>query len=402
MLEQPQFGQRLKALRLERGLSQAALAGRTISTGYLSRLESGARAPTARVVSYLAEQLGVPESAFVETRSTSLARVLASVTSAGDGTDVDALVAALRLDDGHEPELRWQALWLLARHHQDQGAHDEQYQLLVELDQLAGQLGAPELNARVRTQLSQCLRNLGEYVKAREYAAEAVELATGLGVSDRTAALHALISADAEAGRLVEAREHADLLVKLAGTAPGTGSVKALWTWAMVSVRLGDRPAAQDAIEQAMLELDSHEDLQLWIRLRLAAVSLYLQSAPVQAEPASALLEEVRPVIDLVGSELHQQEAQSLRAHLAFEQRRHADARELIDEVNAREVRLSFRDRIRLDALRGRLMIIEGDADGGGDLLQRLAGEAHEAQNVELAADIWRQLAEALRGQAAP
>lgn len=46
MLQQSEFGPRLRALREKRGLSQAALAKGGISTGYLSRLESGARRPT--------------------------------------------------------------------------------------------------------------------------------------------------------------------------------------------------------------------------------------------------------------------------------------------------------------------------------------------------------------------
>jgi transcriptional regulator with XRE-family HTH domain len=399
MVDQPRFGQRLKALRVERGLSQAALAGEVISTGYLSRLESGARAPTPRVVTYLAERLGVAESAFNATTTTSLARVLASVTSADDWTDVDALVHALRVDDGREPELRWQGLWLLARCRADQGAHEEEYRLLVELDALATELGVPELHVRTRTQLSRCARILGDNVKAREYAAEAVERSADLGPADRTAALHALISADAEAGRLVEAREHADQLVKLADTAPGTASVKALWASATVSIRQGDHRAAQDALERALLGLDSREDLELWIRLRLAAASLYLQSTPAQVEQASTRLEEVSPVVALMGSELHQQEVLSLCAHLAFAQERYADARELVGRLDGRDVRLSFRDRVRLDALGGRLQIIEGDTDGGVERLQQLAKKAHDAHNVELAADIWRGLAETLSGR---
>jgi transcriptional regulator with XRE-family HTH domain len=395
-VEQPQFGQRVKALRLERGLSQAALAGEQISTGYLSRLESGARAPTARVVSYLAERLGVAESAFQATRTASLARVLASVTSADDETGADALANALRLDDGQAPELRWQALWLLARLRAQQGDHEEEHRLLLELDALTRELDVPELHVRVRTQLSRCVRILGDNAKARDYAAEAVELSAGLPVPDRTAALHALISAEAEAGRLVEAREHADLLVKLADTAPGTASVKALWASATVSIRQGDHRAAQDALERALHGLDSHEDLQLWMRLRLAAASLYLQSSPAQVEPARVRLDEVGPLIGRVGSELHQQEVLSLRAHLAFEEERYADASELAGQVDTRDVRLSFRDRVRLDALRGRLKIIEGDTDGGLELLQRLAKEANDAHNLELAADIWRGLAETL------
>jgi hypothetical protein len=39
-----------------------------------------------------------------------------------------------------------------------------------------------------------------------------------------------------------------------------------------------------------------------------------------------------------------------------------------------------------------------GHAEEGVALLQRLAQQAHEAHNVELAADIWRRLAEQLAG----
>ena len=58
MATESPFGLRLKALRQQQGLSQAALAGNEISTGYLSRLESGARNPTERVIAYLAQAAG--------------------------------------------------------------------------------------------------------------------------------------------------------------------------------------------------------------------------------------------------------------------------------------------------------------------------------------------------------
>ncbi|MGN5376796.1 helix-turn-helix domain-containing protein [Streptomyces lasalocidi] len=62
MLHQPAFGRRLRKLRQARGLSQTALAGDGMSTGYLSRLESGARQPTERAVAYLAVRLDLEPS----------------------------------------------------------------------------------------------------------------------------------------------------------------------------------------------------------------------------------------------------------------------------------------------------------------------------------------------------
>jgi hypothetical protein len=58
--------------------------------------------------------------------------------------------------------------------------------------------------------------------------------------------------------------------------------------------------------------------------------------------------------------------------------------------------RLSFREQIRLRSLEGHLQIMDGRTEEGVAVLQRLAQQAHEAHNVELAADIWRRLAELL------
>ncbi|MET7835797.1 helix-turn-helix domain-containing protein [Micromonospora sediminicola] len=400
-MEQPQFGQRLRALRLGRGLSQAALAGNYISTGYLSRLESGARQPTPRVVAYLAERLGVEESAFLaQARPTSLAIVLASVTSGTPRDSADRVAEALRLDDGRAPELRWQALWLLAGLRSDEGAHETAYGLLTELLALAEELDVPELLVRTCTRMSRCLRVLGDNVQAHEYAQRAVTLSTELALPDRTAALHVLISTEAEAGRLGEARRHADLLCALTEGTPGTAYVEALWASATVSMRQGDHRASQEVLERALRLLDSHEDLKLWMRLRFAAASLYLQSTPAQAAAARARLDEVAPVVEMIGSELHHQELLSLRAHLAFEEGRFAEARELAGRIDDSGGRLSFRDQLRIEVLRGRLRIVEGDTEAGIEHLQRLAQSATAAHNLELAAETWRSLAETLSAPA--
>ncbi|MEU5910532.1 helix-turn-helix domain-containing protein [Micromonospora sp. NPDC047527] len=400
-MDQPQFGQRLRALRLGRGLSQAALAGDYISTGYLSRLESGARQPTPRVVAYLAERLGVEEAAFLsQARSATLAIVLASVTSGVQPDSAERVAEALRLDDGRAPELRWQALWLLAGLRSDEGAHEAAYALLTELLALAEELDVPELLVRTCTRMSRCLRVLGDIMRAREYAERAVKLSTALALPDRTAALHVLIPTEAEAGRLSEARRHADLLCALTEGAPGTAYVEALWASATVSMRQGDYRASQEMLEQALRLLDSHEDLKLWMRLRLAAASLYLQSTPAQVAAARARLEEVAPVLRMIGSELHQQEMLSLQAHLAFEEGRFAEAQELAGRIDDSGGRLSFRDRLRIEVLRGRLSIVEGDTEAGIAHLQRLAHNATAAHNLELAAEAWRSLAETLSAPA--
>jgi transcriptional regulator with XRE-family HTH domain len=55
------FGQRLRELRLARGMSQAELARQAeVTTNYISRLEGGGAAPGIDLVARLASALGVP------------------------------------------------------------------------------------------------------------------------------------------------------------------------------------------------------------------------------------------------------------------------------------------------------------------------------------------------------
>ncbi|ELS58927.1 helix-turn-helix domain-containing protein [Streptomyces viridochromogenes] len=396
MVELPAFGRRLKELRMERGLSQAALAGDDMSTGYLSRLESGARQPTARVIAYLAERLQVDPCVFEEPGVGSVAEALALATSADGDEALQKLAAALELSPAVDPTLRWQALWLLADAHARRGARQEESVLLEELVRTSEELMLPELQCRARTQLARCLRTLGDIPRALKAGQEACRLAYDhkLSVQDTGAALLTLVSVEAEAGRLSDARAHADDLVELVAERNGTLRAEALWAAATVNFRQGDSATARDLLEQALTELDSRLDLVLWMRLRLAAASLYLQSSPRQLDECRRRLDEAESALSLVGTPVHQQEMLTLRVHLAFEEGRYADARAAHDELVLDELRLTYRDRIRLDMLHNRLLILEGQAQQGVQQLRELAERAQQTSNIDLAAEIWRTLAE--------
>lgn len=54
------FGQRVKALRLERGLSQEAFADKCgLDRTYISGIERGVRNPTLEVIAVIADGLGI-------------------------------------------------------------------------------------------------------------------------------------------------------------------------------------------------------------------------------------------------------------------------------------------------------------------------------------------------------
>src|SRR5258708_8563884 len=62
------IGQRLKRLRLERGLSQRELAAPGVSYAYISRIEAGTRQPSVKALRRLATNLGVTAD-YLETGS---------------------------------------------------------------------------------------------------------------------------------------------------------------------------------------------------------------------------------------------------------------------------------------------------------------------------------------------
>ncbi|MFJ4903498.1 helix-turn-helix domain-containing protein [Streptomyces sp. NPDC088727] len=400
MLRQPAFGSRLKKLRLARGLSQSALAGDGMSTGYLSRLESGGRQPTERAVAHLAERLGLQPSDFEEPSAGSLAHAITLATSAfaptGAATTAEGLREAYAAESHESPALRWQALWLLARARRLEGDFVGERAHLEELVRLGDEVALPELRVRGLTRLARCLRSFGEIQTALAMGEDAHRLAceADLGVEDRAGVLLALASVEAEAGRLPDARVHADELTDLVEGRADTLWAEALWTAAAVRVRQGDHAGAQHILERALAGFSSGEDLTLWVRLRIAAGRLYLQKVPADPAAAELRMDEAEAALVYVGTESLGQELAGLKADLAFVTGRYDDARVLLAGL-ARDELMTYRDRVRFDILRYQLRVFEGD-ESGVQGLRALAEEAQRSGNIDLAAEIWRVLAEAL------
>ncbi|MFE5602995.1 helix-turn-helix domain-containing protein [Streptomyces coelicoflavus] len=397
MLQQPAFGRRLRKLRQARGLSQTALAGDGMSTGYLSRLESGARQPTERAVAHLAERLGLDAADFEEPAGGSLAHALTLAASTGSDAALETLREALAAEGHETPVLRWQALWHLARQRRVQGDHTGEREYLEELVRLGDQVGLTALRVRGLTRYARCLRSLGEITDARDAATTAHGLARddGLEADDRAAVLLALVSVEAEAGRMPDARAHADELVELVAGRSDAVWAEAMWTAAAVSVRQGDHAAAEARLEEALEKFDSGEDLVLWLRLRTATGRLHLQKRPPDPRAAERCATEAESALVFVGTPGLRQELTALKADLAFLTARYDDARVLLGELSRAQPMMTYRDRMRLDILRHQLRIRSGDT-GGVQGLRALAEQAQADANIDLAADIWRILAESL------
>ncbi|MFJ9024930.1 helix-turn-helix domain-containing protein [Streptomyces sp. NPDC102259] len=408
MLEQPHFGRQLRKLRLERGLSQAAVVGEGMSTGYLSRLESGKRRPTGRAVSYLAQRLGVEVAALTELRAGGcLGRALASATSAPPGTDnAAALLQAVRDDEHDDPVGRWQALWLLGQISDSRGDYEQERVHLRELIELSDLIAAPDLQVRSHAQYARCLCALGRARAAEPAAVTALTLARAerLPAADVLAAQTVLIGVETGLGRLDAAERHVrELENELLPTAAPQLAAEALWTASVVADRQGDHRTAQSRLEGALAQLQGGGDLALWTRLRTAATAAALQMSPPRVAAAERWLGEAGVVLELIGTPAQLQEVRALRAHLAFHQGRLDEARSLCCALSSDgELRLPHGDRVRLAVLEGRLMILEGRVDQGVAALHRLGQQATDARNLDLASHVWQSLATTLADVHAP
>ncbi|MEW2620523.1 helix-turn-helix transcriptional regulator [Streptomyces sp. NPDC048106] len=407
---QPAFGRRLRALRVARGLSQAELAGPELSAAYLSRLESGTRPPTERVLSLLCARLDVTPADFSPPVGSPLARALAAVATAGGAPrTARELEEALSKDEDGDAALRWQAQWLLADYYHAEGRHHDEMRLLPELIALSDAIDLPDARVRSRVRLARRLRAIGDLTEARAAAEDAHTLSLTCRLPDQDVAEAALtlISVDAATGQLAEARRRADELAESLGRSTGDGPhgqvskrlrTEVLWTAAAVALRQGDRQAATDRLRAALDGMPSNEDPVLWLRLRLAAASMYLQMNPRDTEQAARHLADAAASVAVIGTPLQRLELLLLQCRLAFHEGRLTDARALDELLDPCPEGMAHRDLVTLAVLRNQMALLDGDRATAVAELERLAKEAHESGNVELAGEIWRALAESLAG----
>ncbi|MFJ8042664.1 helix-turn-helix domain-containing protein [Kitasatospora sp. NPDC096147] len=396
-LPQPQFGIRLRTIRQDKGISQAQLAGPGMSTAYLSRLESGSRPPTERVVAYLCEKLGLPASSFQTERTDRTAEALAMALSGDTEEALGLLLDTVRQPVTANPALRWQALWMLAEQQRKEGDREDERATLEALTELSDQIRHPSFQARSRVQLARCQRAFGDSDLAHLTAAEAHAIAAEhrLPPSDLTRALLVLISVEAETDHLDQAVAHTDQVLRAAEHLPHTLRAEALWTAGSIRARQGRLPEATGLLEQAITLLGTgNDELLLWTRLRLAAAALHLRATRPDTAQALRHLTEAGPAVQLLNLPVHRQEHLALSAHLAHLQGDTAAAERLCAELGEDPQLLSHRDRVRHQLLYHRLRLAT-DPEEAIRRLRHLAEQTDASHHTDLAAEIWRVLATA-------
>jgi transcriptional regulator with XRE-family HTH domain len=390
------IGQRLKRLRLERGLSQRELAAPGVSYAYISRIEAGTRQPSVKALRKLAAKLGV-SSDYLETGST--------------------------LDPSEARELRLSDLELAVRLGEDNGAEESLSALLAEAERDADAQSA--FRARIA---------LGAILEARQDYAGAIALVEKALDSEpfepaaRIDVYHRLGRAYASIGQPRRAVELFEACRAECGDDPAANARYAtLLSYALTDI--GEIARAEDVVREALEQMRTTEDPYMRVRLywslaRLAATEGRAPTALANIRKAIALLETTEDALNLARAHI-------LAAAILVERRDSRHSTEHLDHADRLlGVAPSMPDLVEMHILRSRIAFLEKDADAAverarealaldcpiadrGQALAALAdglalsGEAYEANacydeavGILEAAGWWRPAATACRSWA--
>jgi tetratricopeptide (TPR) repeat protein len=302
-------GVRIRSLRLERGLSQADVAGGMLSASYLSLVESGRRQPASAALQHIADRLGVDAGFLrdgVDAEVRRRARLaLGYAELALDRGDVDDahrrfsdLVGAPGLDDQHQREVQM-GLALAAER---RGDLEEALRVLGELADQARRSPAVHPWMDVAEGLCRCYREAGDLDLAISIGEEAMHHAAELGLdaSDEYVRLGCTVQAAyQERGDITRATLMSADLVRIADTmgAPHTRGA-AYWNAALIAESRGEVAQALVLVERAVAMFGESDDRRNLARIRVAYAWLLLQQSPPEAVRALDLLDSIRP--DLV------------------------------------------------------------------------------------------------------
>jgi len=332
------LGARVKAARLACGLTQAELAGEGLSTAYVSRIESGARRPTLKVLVEFARRLDKPVD-----------QLLRGVSS----TEYDEIrlgleYAELALENGEAEEAEQQARdaltraelalleqfvsrghYLLGRAYESLGRLDD---AVRELEQAVAS-DSTVLAIRAGIALTRCHRDLGDLTLAIEVGERIRESLPALGLDHTDEAVELAVTVAGGyflRGDLSHAaRLCADMVKGSEEWASPAARSAAYWN---ASVALSERGQINDAVSLATRALalrGEGNDARNLARLRLSLGRLELRLGSAELPDALAHLsraqDELREtsagVVDLAqsGTALAEAHLRSGDAELALQ-----------------------------------------------------------------------------------
>ena len=371
------FGEKLRAERLERGLTQAELGRDLYSPSYISLLETGRREPTAEVIEELARRLELAPKAleaWSQPVSVSDAEYVLSGLYARQAWDLrDYLLAATHAAAAAQIALEakntsawWNMTYMQAECLMKQGELGECQNLVQRLLDHPMAAESAGLGVRARQMLSAVCHGRGELPAAVAHAQEAVRLCADLpqGSTLTIGALRALIGPLAESGRLDEAwqycqdmNEHMDdhSMTQLAG--------EVAWVIGNVAFMRHDYAEGIKYHEHAAQMLSPANDIDLWARFNKASAAVRLSSGIVEPETLISI-ERAELALSIVGgNRTDQLEVAFIRARWLYLTGDIVAAVQKLREIHAERDALARHVAGEVALLLGKALKAAGEAD---------------------------------------
>ncbi|WP_433325828.1 helix-turn-helix domain-containing protein [Spirillospora sp. CA-294931] len=415
-MDRETLGQRIRALRIRQGVSQAQLAFPELSDSYISLIESDKRIPAPSVIDLLAAKLncsatylvsGVKEDVVDELRMTlDYAEIALANGAAAEARARFAEVLA-SADAVALPDMMHQARWGHALALEAAGELEEAIAGLRALTDQASAEADLEHWAKVHVALSRCLRERGDISAGVEVAENALRhlIASGADSTDAAVLLGAtLLAAFIERGDLVRARQLAAQLVQRAERIGGArAKMTAYWEAAYVAEICGDYENGVTLAERALMLAGDEDDPRHIGRLRIIYAGLLMRARPDQAENARELLSRVRREINASSAgeiDVAWCLTELARADIALG--RAAEAVTLTDEALDLLGDAPRRATAWALTVQGEACVRLGRRERAIEVLTRAADHLREMESSRDAAQAWFDLAELLGETGAP
>ncbi|MDE3024132.1 MAG: helix-turn-helix domain-containing protein [Acidobacteriota bacterium] len=324
------IGQRLKRLRLERGLSQRELAAPGVSYAYISRIEAGTRQPSVKALRKLAGKLGVT---------------------------ADYLESGSELDAESARELRLADLELAIRLGDADGSEPALKQILADAEAAADAPSA--FRARV------ALAAVREEQNDLAAAIELLEAAVGqefVQPTEHVDVFSQLGRAYSAVGRTAQAVELFEMCLDASTNSPSAEARFAL----MLSYALtdaGEVARAEDVVRDALAHVGDTDDPYMRVRLYWSMARV----ADAEGRPSLALanIRKAIALLEMTEDALNLGRAHSVAARLLVERGKGPEATEHLDRAERLlGVSPSPTDIVELKIQRSRIARLDGDTEG--------------------------------------
>jgi pentatricopeptide repeat protein len=371
------FGEKLRAERLERGLTQAELGKDLYSPSYISLLETGRREPTADVIEELARRLELAPKAleaWSQPISVSDAEYVLAGLYARQAWDLrdyalaaDHAATAARIAlEGKNTSAWWNMTYMQAECLMKQGQLKECQKIMEHLSEHPMATESAGLGVRARQMLAALCHGQGQLAAAVEHAQKAVELCAQLpkGSTLIIGALRALIGALAESGRLDEAWKYCqDMNEQMDEHSMSQLAGEVAWVIGNVAFMRHDYPEGIKHHERAAKLLSPANDIELWARFNKASAAVRLSSGIVEPETLSAI-ERAELALSIVGgNKTDQLEVAFIRARWLYLTGDIVAAVQKLRDIHAERADLARHTAGEVSLLLGKSLKAAGEAD---------------------------------------